>query len=470
MFQTNSFGRLCLLLGVVMPMATASADTITPDWPESDVTDELQQAIFDAPEEGRRIILKNRDKPYFVSRPIVIAKDNIHIIGETNEDGNDKTLDPPLTIVKGGKEWRGFTTFFVFLGVRNCSMQNLRINGNADAQQPAGGQYVIILAGTETCLIRNLEMWNIGHTKEHPGGACVTLTAMESGEPHSIPRLDREIFIQTPFGDKQDGEKYDLRQHDKPSVNNIVSHCMFDDLTPQFEMRASFAVRVLTSWWADLEHEDYTIFATGNKIIDNWFEGYYDSALEIGGPGTRKNLVARNIVRNGFQTPIEADKGASYNDFEYNVVKTNWTLQHTNGISPDEPRDARSFPFRDQGFSKPDIRVRFARGNRFRWNRAERVVGRVRKKTGMFLLNRSIDVVLRGNYLGEIGKDEDTDAKLWAVTLDNYVESPRFNVVKGLGSNSLPRRDKHGNKLQLFQRLDDVEVIKLGTSNGFFFR
>lgn len=465
MSRASSFSIVLSLL-TVLHTANTHADTIRPEWPESDITDELQQAIFDAPPAGRRIILADRDKPYTISRPIVITQDNVHIMGVTNDDGNDKTVDPPLTLIKAAKNWSGFTMFFAFLGVKKCSIQDLRINGNADVQKPRGGQYAILLAGTEKCLVRNLEMWNVGHSIEHPGGSCVTLTAMEKGEAHAVPRLDREIFIRTPFGEKNEGTKYDLRQDDKRSKDNTIARCMFDDLTPNLEMRASFAVRVLTSWWATLEHDEYKIFAIGNKVTRNWFEGYYDSALEIGGPGTRHNLVSRNFVRNGFQTPIETDKGASYNDIEYNVVKTNWTLQHTNGISDDEPKDARSYPFRDQGFSKPDVPVRFARNNRFRWNRAERVVGRVRKKTGMFLLNRSINVTLRGNYLGQIGKDEGNDAQMYAVTLDNYVEGSKFNA----GTNSLPLRDRHRNKLELFLRLDEVEVKDLGSANGFKFR
>lgn len=472
MFRTNQAAKLLMLCGTALMCTPTCADELTPDWTELDITDELQQAIFDAPAEGRRIILKNRDRSYFLCRPVVIAQDNIHLIGETKDDGDASTLDPPLTRIKGAvfKNWSGFPILFAVLGVKNCSIQDLRINGNVLLQKPQGGQHTIVMAGTEDCLIKNLDMWNVGLSTEVPRGSCVILTAVGIDEPHPIPRLHRNIFIRTPFGEEDEGENYDLRQSGKPSRNNKVTHCAFDGLTPQFEMQGSFGVRVLTSWWADKEHDEFTTLASGNRIVNNWFEGWYDSALEIAGPGSQKNLVSRNFVRNGFQTAIEADKGASYNDFQYNTVKTHWTLKHANGISPDEPSDARAYPYRDQGFSKPDIRVRFARGNRYRWNKALRVVGRSRKKTGLFLLNRSINVVLRGNYLGTIERDDPNENEMYSVSLDHYVEGARFNVVKGVGSNSLPRHDKHGNKLELFLHLDDVEVVNPGSKNGFEFR
>jgi hypothetical protein len=49
-------------------------------------------------------------------------------------------------------------------------------------------------------------------------------------------------------------------------------------------------------------------------IGGNW------NAIEIAGPATRNNLIEQNMVRDTHQSGIEADKGASYNDFVNNVV------------------------------------------------------------------------------------------------------------------------------------------------------
>ncbi|MFK7817145.1 MAG: hypothetical protein AB8G99_00380 [Planctomycetaceae bacterium] len=444
-----------------------AADTFVPDWTEIDVTDELQQAIYDSPLSGRTIVLQPRLEPYVISNTIAVPFDRVSIVGVTDDDGDPDTVDPPLTTLMASEVWEGDKTLMIaFLGGRRNSIEDLMISGNAELQDPPGGQYGVLLAGTRRGLVRNLHFSDIGRSTAHPGGCCVLLTAVDDGNVHPIKRLDGTIFIPEPFGDGSSGVDYDLRVVGEHCQDNTVEHCVFDDLSENFEMQCSFGVRISAPWRGQFEHNQFRTFARRNKVLSNTFSGYFDSALEIGGSASRYNYVAYNHFVNTFKTAMEADRGASYNDFEYNLISDHWTMRHLNGLKPGKEKETRCFAIRDQGFREDGVPTRFARGNSYRWNHAESIHGWIAKNTGFILLNRSIGVTMKGNTVGSIGAETQIDRPLAAVVMDHVVTRPRF----ARRSNEIPTHDRYGNELGVFLELPGVETKRNGGESGFVFR
>ncbi|MFK7819671.1 MAG: hypothetical protein AB8G99_13210, partial [Planctomycetaceae bacterium] len=145
-FLPKLFAITSILVGHIGHLA---ADTFVPDWTDIDVTDELQQAIYDSPLSGRTIVLQPRLEPYVISNTIAVPFDRVSIVGVTDDDGDPDTVDPPLTTLMASEVWEGDKTLMIaFLGGRRNSIEDLMISGNAELQDPPGGQYGVLLAGT----------------------------------------------------------------------------------------------------------------------------------------------------------------------------------------------------------------------------------------------------------------------------------------------------------------------------------
>jgi Pectate lyase superfamily protein/Right handed beta helix region len=177
-----------------------------------------------------------------------------------------------------------------------------------------------------------------------------------------------------------------------PSDGNLIQHCDFDDR----RFVASFAVRLTTSWSLPKCDADYETRTERNRILDSTFTGFHWNAVEVAGPATIANEVARNTFTAARLTPLDADKGAKDNDFHHNTV---------DGISV-VPNNPIAAGIRDQGRPcSQGAPARIAERNRFRHNTIRDIDGNngsasdPNRIAAGILLSKSRDAVLDGNSI-----------------------------------------------------------------------
>ena len=241
----------------------------------------------------------NNDYP-FINQAITQC-DNInlpsgtYIVNSTLYIPSNKQItgDGDSTIIKSG------TTdhIIIFDTVVNSSINNLKIDGDADNKQTAGtlssAIYGISIDFSKYITVENITFTNLGYLPQTYGG--------QNGNM-GIGGNMLSLNVNEEYDDKTNTEYC--------TVNN----CKFIDPLG----RSSFGIRVWSNWDLSSERKYYV---QNNTISNCYFEGNNYNNIELAGQGVRYNIIDNCTVKNSKSiVTIEADKGASYNIFSNHII------------------------------------------------------------------------------------------------------------------------------------------------------
>ena len=312
------------------------------------------------------------DTVYHLSKKIeIFPSDNIvgiqgDLFGDLPVDNDPTSLgrhaDWPIPKVKLSNDNR-VSRWLLYVSMCNgVTIKDLILDGDVSQrmqdQIPMNG---IVLAGCRSCMVQNIRMLDFGTRPErkNPGGSQILMVSAEPG---------------LGIIDVQPG------QASRSSAMNVIKQCIFHDVlnAPQ----SSFAVRLATDWTIDVpfgfkeayairfipsgsdslvdkiktviqaapsaDFEDgFTFRVERNTVRHNDFRnGFYWNAIEIAGPATRENTVRNNFCLRTYQSPLDADKGASLNLFENNLIVD---VRPNDSLPGYADNRANTFALRDQG-------------------------------------------------------------------------------------------------------------------------
>lgn len=200
-------------------------------------------------------------------------------------------------------------------GNDGCVLKDIKLDGRAEQRQNANllseSVYGVKMGRSQSCVVDNVTFVNLGYT---------------------LPSTNGGNFI-----DVSVAESYEANGGGRDTKLNVIKNCRLYD--PQG--RASFGIRLWTTWALNKTVEQYRYKVSDNLIYNNYFEGFNWNCIEIAGPNTKDNTIEKNNAYKhvGFSA-IEADKGASYNTFINNTVKD--TVPRADGAGQYCFRDQRS--------------------------------------------------------------------------------------------------------------------------------
>jgi hypothetical protein len=170
------------------------------------------------------------------------------------------------------------------------------------------------VSGTSDSKISRVQISDLGDARDGraPGGAHVHLSAFEQGD-------DKAGNLPTGV----------------PTQNNVIEDSVFLDSG----FKAEFGVRMIINYLLPESDGQYSIFLSGNTVRNNVFRGFHWNAVEIAGPGTRRNTVTSNEFYGARQDALDNDKGAKFNLYNNNLV---------DGMTQG-PGNAATAGIRDQG-------------------------------------------------------------------------------------------------------------------------
>lgn len=174
-------------------------------------------------------------------------------------------------------------------------IKDLKIDGNAAAKDTAGtllsAIYGINVDFSQNVTIENVTFTDLGYKPQ---------TYSESSGSMGGNMLGLNV-----------NESYS----DKSNVENcLVNNCRFIDP----EGRSGFGIRMFTNWDITGTRKYYV----KNNVISNcYFEGNNYNNIELAGQGCIYNTIKNCVAKNSKAlVAFEADKGASYNTFEGNIL------------------------------------------------------------------------------------------------------------------------------------------------------
>ena len=339
--------------------------------------------------------------------------------------GRDPATPDPLVTLRNTN---AALSAMVFLSKCDAvTVCDIRLDGGVRDLRTAQAIYGLVMAGTEACTVENVSFENLGRyldasgSRRIGGSQLLVLAAEDAGEfgapGAAVSAIERFVF---------DANGQGLA--DRSATNNTVTQCRFLDSSTQ--PTASFGLRALTDYHrldrfqltstnvlpllngsTDISEaslktlglliDDYQYKIESNHFVGNSFvSGFYWSAVEIAGPATRANTIERNYINDSLQTPLEADKGASFNVFHNNTINK---VQRNGGLGVPSGRP-NLYAIRDQGIP-PDLRSnglvrpeRYCIGNQFTMNTLRDVRGHNYESSGFFLRMSQL-AVIEGNTL-----------------------------------------------------------------------
>jgi len=200
----------------------------------------------------------------------------------------------------------------------NVVIRNLLLDGRVDerAGTDAAKGGIFLDHGCQNCVVENVCLRDYGHHTT-PGGNYITIDVTEASG--------------------------------RNSVGNRISGCRIEDAGT-----AKFGIRVTTDWDVDVAPGSFTRFVRENVIENNTIIGCTWNSIEIAGPATIFNRITGNRSI-GVLGPggIEADKGASWNQFS------------DNSVVEAQPTGGDFAAFRDQGFTGGAFYDRTNSGNQW---------------------------------------------------------------------------------------------------------
>lgn len=185
---------------------------------------------------------------------------------------------------------------FYLAGVDSVAIRDLTIDGQGD-QRPdsAALSTIITLSNASHCLIENVRFVDCGMdpaTGTRASGPIICLVAKAEA-----------------------GDKRNYLGEVGPVTHNTIRGCRFEVTgSPRYQ----FAIRMLTDWEAGRSREAFGENVCAYNVVEDCsFEGAWEwNTIEIAGPGTIHNRVARSTVTGRALANFDIDKGASDNTIE----------------------------------------------------------------------------------------------------------------------------------------------------------
>lgn len=333
---------------------------------------------------------------YYISQPICLAElEDVTLRGA----GKSKTYIHPSTLAAN--------PLFVIEGSTNCGLCDMTIDGQAEDlydipvtedSEPTSrpGQVGVFIYGSEACFVEYVRFRDLGKAEPiygtHytlPGGMHILVAATESGYEHKGENRMLKNAIYTPyiFGPG----------HGRPSIGTWIRYCRFDDRNVDSGQppvaKANFGIRLLTHFQSPDELTNHVSETLVHQCVFDG--GFHWNAIELAGHGTTDNLVKHSTFLDCLQTPLDIDKGASYNTFKLNTV---------DGVYPRSPIVQRKrgkqpltwvFAVRVQGYNEPE---HFSIGNKILENTISKVEGNA-SGTGGILLSRAKATTMASNTI-----------------------------------------------------------------------